>query len=194
MGQSVARRPETRFQNPLDGELAFSVFETACGWMALAGRDQTVHQLRLGYDDPCVLRSDLQQAGFASEADWFPELREKLRAYAAGQPVSFAGVRCALPVLTEFQARVIEFVKRMPLGQVLSYGDVAAAVGYPGAARAVGTVMSSNLIPIIIPCHRVVAAGGKLGGYSAPRGIELKQWLLDLERAELPRRPRSVEV
>lgn len=194
MGQSVARRPGARIRKPVDDEVAFSVFNTACGWIAVAGRDQTVHQLRLGYNDPVALRSDLQQAGMASEADWFPELREKLRAYASGQPVSFASVRCALPVLTEFQTRVIDFVKRIPYGQVLSYGDVAAAVSYPGAARAVGTVMSSNRIPIIIPCHRVVAAGGKLGGYSAPQGIELKKWLLELEQAQLPRRTRLVEV
>ncbi|MFO0919488.1 MAG: MGMT family protein, partial [Planctomycetaceae bacterium] len=68
---------------------------------------------------------------------------------------------------------------------VLSYGEVAANVGCPGAARAVGTVMAGNRLPLIIPCHRVIAAGGKLGGYSSPRGPGLKRWLLDLEQAGL---------
>jgi methylated-DNA-[protein]-cysteine S-methyltransferase len=182
MGQSVAELPKSRNASPDAGAIKFAVFETACGWMGLAGRDKTVHHLRLGYADPVDLKAELRAITESDEADWIPELREKLQAYAAGQVVSFANIRCALPPLTSFQTKVIDFVKRIPYGQVLSYGDVAAVVGNAGAARAVGTVMSSNRIPIIIPCHRVVAAGGKLGGYSAPRGVELKQWLLELER------------
>lgn len=186
MGQSVAERPRNRKSLKQSNSVEFSVFETACGWMGLAGHDDLVCQLRLGYDNPADLRRDLRESvpsqQFAGECDWHPELREKLQAYAARQKVSFAGVRCVLPPQTEFQRQVIQYVRKIPYGRVESYGDVAAAVGFPGAARAVGTVMSSNRIPIIIPCHRVVAAGGKLGGYSAPRGIELKQWLLDLEQ------------
>lgn len=194
MGQSVAVRPTSRSSHSDSGAVEFAVFETACGWMALIGREETVHHLRLGYANLAVLKTDLR-AGvdvgeFRGESDWFPALREKLQAYAAGQTVSFAKVRCELPPMTAFQTKVIDFVRRIPYGQVLSYGDVAAAAGSSGAARAVGTVMSSNRMPIIIPCHRVVAAGGQLGGYSAPRGIELKQWLLDLEQSAQPRRPK----
>jgi len=181
MGQSVVSNRKTRkiqFETDL---LQISIFPTACGWMALLGRERTVHQLKLGYPDEATLLSQLQNPVAEDRTDWFPELRDLLQAYASGQPVSFAKVRCAQSTQTDFQAKVVDFVKRIPYGQVLSYGDVAAAVGYPGAARAVGTVMSSNRIPIIIPCHRVVAAGGKLGGYSAPRGVELKHWLLELE-------------
>lgn len=190
MGQSVALRSNSQTSRSDADSFEFAVFETACGWMGLVGRDETVRHLRLGYADPADVRAELRAMTVSGESDWFPELREKLQAYAGGQAVSFAKVRCELPSLTDFQVKVIDFVKRIPYGQVLSYGDVAAAAGFAGAARAVGTVMSSNRIPIIIPCHRVVAAGGKLGGYSAPRGIELKQWLLDLEQAKLPNRPR----
>ena len=172
------------------------MFETACGWMAITGTGDTVHHLRLGYSDADSLRTDLRTAfephGRIEEIDWHPALREQLAAYANGQPVPFTRVRYALPPLTEFQQAVIDCVRRIPYGQVRTYGEVAAAVGYPGAARAVGTVMSGNRLPIIIPCHRVVASGGKLGGYSAPRGIELKQWLLDLERDSLRQCPRQV--
>lgn len=187
MGQSVAERPRSRKIASRTGSVEFSVFESPCGWMSLIGWDDTVHQLRLGYANPMDLRRDLQSSiraeQLARESDWNPELREKLLAYAAGAKVSFAGVRCQWPDRTEFQRQVIQYVRKIPHGRVVSYGEVAAAVGFPGAARAVGTVMSSNRIPIIIPCHRVVAAGGKLGGYSAPRGIELKQWLLNLEQS-----------
>jgi methylated-DNA-[protein]-cysteine S-methyltransferase len=172
----------------------FSIFETACGWMGLVGQGETVQHLKLGYDNAADLRDDLAEielyGEFRRESDWSPELREKLQAFAAGQRVSFAGVRCDLPQQTEFQRKVVQHVRKIHYGHVASYGEVAQAVGCPGAARAVGTVMSSNCVPIIIPCHRVVAAGGKLGGYSAPRGIELKQWLLELEKAKLPRRAK----
>jgi methylated-DNA-[protein]-cysteine S-methyltransferase len=159
--------------------------------MAIAGRNETVHHLRLGYTDPDDLRTDLGQSLVdATESDWFPELRQTLEAYAAGERVSFTKFRYQLPGLTEFQQQVLRFVHRIPYGQVLSYGEVAAKVGCPGAARAVGTVMANNRLPLIIPCHRVIAAGGKLGGYSSPRGPGLKQWLLDLEQAGLPKQPR----
>lgn len=190
MGQSVAERRAVRANPQPSAGLQSTLFKTACGWMALIGRDRTVHHLRLGYADPDDLLADLTALPDCEHVDWFADLREQLQAYAGGQQVSFTNVRCALPpTMTDFQRRVIDFVKRLPYGQVLSYGDVAAAVGYHGAARAVGSVMSGNRIPILIPCHRVVAAGGKLGGYSAPRGIELKQWLLNLEQATATRRP-----
>ncbi|MCL4152984.1 UNVERIFIED_CONTAM: hypothetical protein GTU68_035433 [Idotea baltica] len=64
---------------------------------------------------------------------------------------------------------------------------MAADAGYPGAARAVGTFMATNPIPLVIPCHRVLAANGKLGGYSATRGVSMKQELLDLEQSGLNR-------
>lgn len=186
MGQSVAPRRRNRTPVKQTSSVEFSVFATACGWMGLVGHDAIVRQLRLGYASPDELRQDLRESmptePLAGEADWHPQLREKLQAYAAGQKVSFAAVRCELPPQTEFQRLVMQYVRKIPHGRVMSYGEVAAAVGFPGAARAVGTVMSTNRIPIIIPCHRVVAAGGKLGGYSAPRGTELKQWLLNLEQ------------
>jgi methylated-DNA-[protein]-cysteine S-methyltransferase len=67
-------------------------------------------------------------------------------------------------------------------GQTSTYGELALRVGHPRAARAVGTVMATNRFPILIPCHRVLASGGKLGGYSSHAGTNLKQILLDMER------------
>jgi methylated-DNA-[protein]-cysteine S-methyltransferase len=65
-------------------------------------------------------------------------------------------------------------------GQTASYGELAAAIGAPGAARAVGAACGRNPLPIIVPCHRVLGAGGRIGGYRG--GAEIKQWLLDFER------------
>ncbi|NTU53180.1 MAG: methylated-DNA--[protein]-cysteine S-methyltransferase [Chlorobiaceae bacterium] len=81
---------------------------------------------------------------------------------------------------SEFAQRVREGLLGISYGSTVSYGELAASIGSPGAARAVGMACGRNPLPIIVPCHRVVVAGGRIGGYSA--GTELKQWLLDFER------------
>jgi O-6-methylguanine DNA methyltransferase len=80
---------------------------------------------------------------------------------------------------TEFQHKVWAALRTIPAGETATYGDIAAQVGEPGAARAVGMANASNPIPLIVPCHRVVRAGGKLGGYGG--GLPLKRDLLDHE-------------
>lgn len=78
-----------------------------------------------------------------------------------------------------FARRVLRATARIPFGKVLTYGEVAAKAGSPRAYRAAGNALGSNRMPIVVPCHRVVASGGKLGGYTG--GIERKQYLLGLE-------------
>ncbi len=80
---------------------------------------------------------------------------------------------------TPFQKRVWESLVEIPYGKILTYGQVAAGVGCPRGARAVGQAVGSNRIPIVIPCHRVIASQGKLGGFGC--GLEVKRFLLDLE-------------
>jgi methylated-DNA-[protein]-cysteine S-methyltransferase len=87
------------------------------------------------------------------------------------------------PVGTDFQQRVWEAMRRIPFGHVRTYGEIAREVG--GEARAVGAACGANPIPIIIPCHRVVAGGGHLGGFSSRGGVETKRALLQLEGALL---------
>lgn len=109
----------------------------------------------------------------------------------------FAGERYVFdlplrPAGTPFQRRVWEALRRVPFGATRSYADVAADVGSPGGARAVGQANARNPIPIVIPCHRVLAAGGGIGGYAgdwgAGEGIDRKRWLLDHEAASIPAR------
>ena len=83
---------------------------------------------------------------------------------------------------TDFQRRVWDQLCRIPYGTTCSYQDVARAIGRPSAVRAVGTANGANPLPLIVPCHRVVATGGKLGGYGG--GLDLKRRLLAMERAE----------
>ena len=83
------------------------------------------------------------------------------------------------PDVTPFRRQVLTAMRRIPAGQVDTYGDLGRAAGAsPGAVRAVGSACATNPIPIIIPCHRVVAAGGKMGGFSGAGGLDTKEWLL----------------
>ena len=85
--------------------------------------------------------------------------------------------------MTEFQKKVRQTVMGIPYGQTATYTAIAARIGRPGAARAVGRANATNPIPFVIPCHRVVGADGDLRGYGGAGGIETKKWLLKLERA-----------
>jgi methylated-DNA-[protein]-cysteine S-methyltransferase len=84
-------------------------------------------------------------------------------------------------VFTEFQQQVLKATLAIPFGQVRTYQQLAAQIGKPQAARAVGNAEAHNLIPLVIPCHRVVNSTGGLHGYSAPGGLDTKAWLLRME-------------
>jgi len=88
-----------------------------------------------------------------------------------------------LRTLTPFQRIVLSSIQEIPAGETISYGSLARRIGKPGSARAVGRALGSNPIPIIIPCHRVLASDGSLGGYSGRGGIRTKRALLELEGA-----------
>ena len=85
-----------------------------------------------------------------------------------------------LDALPPFRRKVFEVVRTIPAGETLSYGEVALAVGSPGAAR-VGQALGRNPFPIVIPCHRVLAAGGRIGGFTAQGGVSVKEKMLAAE-------------
>jgi methylated-DNA-[protein]-cysteine S-methyltransferase len=85
---------------------------------------------------------------------------------------------------SNFQQEVLRETANIPFGEVISYGELARRTGRTGAARAVGGVMACNRLPVIIPCHRVVAANGALTGYTAPGGLEMKKHLLMMEHVD----------
>jgi methylated-DNA-[protein]-cysteine S-methyltransferase len=84
-------------------------------------------------------------------------------------------------VMPEFHARVLHLVQAIPYGEVRTYAEVAAGLGKPGAAIAVGNANAANPMPLALPCHRVIGSDGRLHGYSAPGGLATKAWLLKLE-------------
>jgi methylated-DNA-[protein]-cysteine S-methyltransferase len=106
---------------------------------------------------------------------------ERMVASLRGEADDLADVTLDLAALPLFQQRVFEVVRRIPAGETLSYGEVAAAAGSPGAARAVGQALGRNPFPIVIPCHRVLAAGGRIGGFTAQGGVSTKAKMLAAE-------------
>lgn len=110
-------------------------------------------------------------------------LMDELAQYFAGERRDFSWP--LRPSATPFQAAVREQLRRIPFGEVRSYGEIAAALGRRGAARAIGQANARNPFPVVVPCHRVVAAGGRLGGYMGEGGegaaLGIKRWLLGHE-------------
>ena len=98
-----------------------------------------------------------------------------------GQSIDFASVVIDLTGTGSFEQKVYDAARCIPWGQTVSYGELARRTGSPDAARAVGTALSRNPVPIIVPCHRILAKGHRIGGFTAPGGIFTKERLLALE-------------
>lgn len=108
-------------------------------------------------------------------------VQEALTRYVAGEPVTWPELPLSGEGLSHFARRVLDELSRVPSGQMVSYGWLAAKAGSPKAARAVGRVMAGNPFPLVVPCHRVVGANGALTGFGP--GLDMKEYLLRREGA-----------
>ena len=164
---------------------SFAIFPTAWGLAALAWTRAGVCGLWL----PETRRERLLErvAADLPGARELPPTKDvacaadEVQRYFEGEPVKFTA-SLDLSFASPFACRVYKALRRIPWGRTATYAEIAAEVGSPCACRAVGGANARNRIPLIIPCHRVVAAGGKPGGFSAPGGIATKLRMLDLER------------
>lgn len=162
-------------------------FPTDLGWMALAWSDGCLLRVAFGHPSAAAAMAHLEDEGgwgntqSDSAPDWIAELAARLQTYAAGGDAKFDDVPLDFSHLTDFQRRIVRACRRIRPGRVKSYGELAAAAGSAGAARAVGNVMAKNRYPIIVPCHRVVGSAGMIGGFSAPDGLSMKRRMLALE-------------
>ncbi len=163
-------------------------FETSLGWIALLWCGQKLRQVSFGHASQQKALAALcpQLAATAARRNLQPELVRRMLGYTQGEPESFADVALDFDGLSRFQQRVLRCCQRIAYGCTVSYGRLAAMAGYPGAARAVGNCMASNRFPLVVPCHRVVAADGSLGKFSAPGGTALKRRLLAMEARRRP--------
>ena len=116
-----------------------------------------------------------------------PDLQQRIAAYFEGENVDFStDPAVSLDGLSPWDHKVLLTCRKVPSGRTTTYGELAIRIGHPGAARAVGSALARNPIPLIIPCHRVLRTDGHLGGFSAPGGLTTKQALLRHEQTPRP--------
>jgi methylated-DNA-[protein]-cysteine S-methyltransferase len=117
---------------------------------------------------------------------WIRDLVARVRQHLAGELQDFTDIPLAWNAVSEFARRVFEAARAVPAGQTRTYGDLARSLGeLPAASRAIGAALGANPWPLIVPCHRIVGAGDRLTGFSAPGGVRTKARLLAIEGAQL---------
>lgn len=160
------------------------LFETALGVCGLSWSRNGLLRVQLPDRDAAATAARLAKGaeragtalpGFARDA------AERLARYAGGAPVDFLDVPLDFAGLAAFEASVYRALRRVERGRTVTYGELAALAGSAGAAQAVGTAMARNPWPVVVPCHRVLAAGNRPGGFSAPGGLKTKVRLLAME-------------
>ena len=170
-------------RKPAQQATRFLVGATPVGWLGVVAGSRGLveivfepneegvrERLARRYPGSCEEREGLCATALAQLQDYFNGRRRDFEL-----PLDLTGV-------SPFARRVLAVLQQVPAGVTLSYGELAARAGHPGAARAVGRVMAGNPLPLVVPCHRVVAANGALAGYSGAAGVVTKQWLLDFEK------------
>ncbi|MBU2609140.1 MAG: methylated-DNA--[protein]-cysteine S-methyltransferase [Chloroflexi bacterium] len=160
--------------------LKYVISDIGAGWIGILGSDRGL--LRISLPQPSLQEAQHRLSDSANGASWSPHLFqnlvERLRTYFSGQEVAFSD-ELDLSGATPFQRLVWEKAKLIPYGETRSYAWIAEQLNQPAAGRAVGQALGRNPLPVIIPCHRVITADGKLGGYS--EGPDVKRYLLQLE-------------
>lgn len=164
----------------------YSVFETAAGFCAIAWSDAGIARFHLPTSTAEATERSLRRRLVDADAGTPPAqvsaVIDAAKRYFAGEKVDFSNVSLDLHGQDKFFLDIYAAARRVGWGQTTTYGSLAKELGAgPEAARDVGQAMAKNPVPLIIPCHRVLAAGGKLGGFSAPGGSTTKQRMLEME-------------
>ena len=171
--------------------MQYAVFETNWGYFTIAGTDGVLCRTCLPTADRQAAQRELLRAlhpthePLQPDGRFLSDLQERIVAYFGGENVDFStDPAVSLDGLSPFDRKVLQTCRRIPSGEMTTYGDLAVRIGHPGAARAVGSALAHNPIPLVIPCHRVLRTDGSLGGFSAPGGIATKRRLLRHEGSE----------
>ena len=161
----------------------YAVWATAWGPMSAAATERGIARVQLPHYQMRDLRELMafEHPNAVEDESAFSEFTELSRAYFNGQPVTFDDLVCDLPSERTFGGRILRACRTIPYGQTVSYARLAAMAGEEGSARAAASTMGRNPTPLIIPCHRVTYSNGRLGGFSAPAGVDQKRKMLALE-------------
>jgi methylated-DNA-[protein]-cysteine S-methyltransferase len=166
----------------------FAIFDTALGPCGIAWGPRGVMRVLLPHGGEAKLRTRLTRR-FPDAAESVPppdiaRIVADIVALFAGEARDFSYVALDLGGVPDFNRRVFEIARTVPAGQTLTYGDIATRLGDKLLSRDVGQALGQNPFPIVVPCHRVLAADGKPGGFSAPGGVDTKLKMLSIERAQ----------
>jgi methylated-DNA-[protein]-cysteine S-methyltransferase len=163
----------------------YRIADTAIGPIVLAWNDRGLCRIALPERDRRRFEERIPRLlGPARPADPpqpIGELIDLIGRYARGEAVDFSNVALDLAGIDQFRLDIYAAARRLSYGEIITYGTLAARAGHPGKAREAGKALGLNPIPLVIPCHRIHAAGGKIGGFSAPGGAATKRKLLELE-------------
>jgi methylated-DNA-[protein]-cysteine S-methyltransferase len=166
----------------------YTLFETALGWAGLAWHADGLIAVRIPSPEhsraEAALLRKLPEATQAEPPPAVAKVVADIRALLEGGRPDFADAPLDLARVPDFHARVYAIARKIPPGATLTYGEIAERLGDKRLAREVGQALGANPWPIVVPCHRVTAAGGKLGGFSAPGGAATKLKLLAIEGAQ----------
>lgn len=164
-----------------------AIFETAIGWAGLAWGERGLVGAHLPEPDPGIVRASFQrrfpQAADASPPEMIGKIVESIRGLMRGEKADLLDAPLDLARVPDFNARVYGITRRIPPGETLTYGQIAVQLGDKLLSQQVGAALGKNPWPIVVPCHRVTAANGKLGGFSARGGAQTKLRLLAIEGA-----------
>jgi methylated-DNA-[protein]-cysteine S-methyltransferase len=175
----------------------FALFETALGVCGVAwnAAERVVGVQLPGADEAASRRRLALRAGAASESPPPPAIAagvERIRNLLAGGSDDLRSIELDWDGVETFERQVFEATRAVAPGTTTTYGALATALGDPSAARAVGRALARNPFPIVVPCHRVLAADGSLHGFSAPGGLATKRRMLAIERAADPGGQRNL--
>lgn len=166
---------------------SYTLFDTGIGRCGIVWRSCLVVSTALpGADDIATVRHLIRRFPGAVEADAdgvAAEAIDLVRRLLVGEAVDLSTIPVDLDGCPDFEQRIYALLREVPTGSTITYGELAARAGAPGAARAVGMAMGRNPVPIIVPCHRVLASSGRSGGFSAPGGVTTKFRILQIEQA-----------
>ncbi len=166
----------------------FTLFDTAIGRCAIAWGARGIACVQLPETNELMTRARVLQrfpgAREAAPPSEVERARDSVVAYLRGEPGDLLSVPLDMDRVPPFHRRVYEAARSIPRGSTLTYGALAARAGAAGSARAVGQALARNPFAILVPCHRVVAAGGRIGGFSANGGVLTKSRLLAIEGHE----------
>ena len=159
----------------------FFIQKTLFGYTSVGYRGEHVEKLWLPEHDRQILVERITEWDDTAKQVKRNDLADRIADYFRGKPIEFRDL-VVLPDVTDFSKVVYKKLRSIKRGKTITYGALAELCGRPGSARAVGSIMAKNQIPLIIPCHRVIKSDGGLGGFSAPGGIGMKEKMLQLER------------